>query len=110
MVTGKGITLVTTDIALFASTRSDIALSAVHKRIIGQAPTALDVFYGKTAGIRELTLTLDVALVDMEQSFLEFLIILTMGNVDGADAAIEATRRKEGRIYGHDFTLPWFFT
>jgi len=105
MVAGKGITLVTTKIALFPGTGSDIALSAVHKGIIGQAPTAVNVFYGEAFGIRELTLTTGVALVDMEQSFLEFLIILTMGNVDGADAAIEATRRKEGRIVCHHSTL-----
>jgi len=107
MMTGKVITLVTTEIPLFSCAFFDIALSTVYEGIIRQAPTAMNVCYCKTISIGKLALAMDLALVDVEQSLLEFLIIVAMGNVDGADAAIEATRRNKVRIDGHHLPLQW---
>jgi len=105
MVTGKGITFVTTKIALFPVTHSDIALLTVHDGIIRQAPTTMNVCYCKTISIGKLALAMDLALEDVEQSLLKFLIIVAVGNVDGADGAMEAARRKEVRIDCYHSTL-----
>jgi hypothetical protein len=60
---------------------------------------------------------MDFALVDIKQSFLEFLVIVTVGNVDGADPTIETTGSDQIWVHRHDATPlsllsshtgPWF--
>jgi hypothetical protein len=95
VLAGKFIALVTSSVALLLRAGPDLALSAMHKKFIRQAATALNIFYGKLFTIGE------VAFVKIHQPFLEFMIIFTVCNIDGTDSAIKTTRRNKIGIYRH---------
>ena len=56
MLAGKIIALMAAGVPLFFGTVSDLALPAMHKRFIGQAAPAADIFYGEVFAVRQSAL------------------------------------------------------
>ena len=78
----------TTGIALFFRTISDFALFAMHEQVIRQAPLASDVLCGQLFTVWQRALAGDFASVKFHQALLEFLIVIPMGDINGADATV----------------------
>jgi hypothetical protein len=53
----------TSSVALFLGAFPDLTLSAIHKKVIRQAATALNIFYGKLFTIGEFTFAMNFSLV-----------------------------------------------
>jgi hypothetical protein len=80
----------TSGIPSFLSTVPDRALPAVHENIIGQTAVATDVIYCQIFTVGQLAFARDLALVDAQESLLEFLILIPVGDVHGAYAAVQS--------------------
>ena len=81
----------TPGISLFFRAISDLTLFAMHKQIIRQAPLASNILCSQFFTVRKRALAGDFSFVKLHQAFFEFLIVITMRNINGADAAIKAT-------------------
>jgi len=103
MRAGKFIALMTSGIPSFLSTVPDRALPAVHENIIGQTAVATDVIYCQIFTVGQLAFARDLALVDAQESLLEFLILIPMGDVHGAYAAVQSAGGYKIRIDIHIF-------
>jgi hypothetical protein len=88
MIAWKIIALVTTRIPFTFRARPDVTLAAVHKPFVGQATTAPYVFNGNVFSIGKFAFAMNLTLVDMEQSFFEFIIIVSMRYVDSTYPAV----------------------
>jgi hypothetical protein len=91
----------TSGVALFLGAVPDLTLSAMHKKFIGQAAAALNIFYRKYFTIGEFPFAMNISLVKIHQPLLEGVIIFTVCDINGADPAIKTARRNEIRIYCH---------
>jgi hypothetical protein len=91
MLAGKVITLMASGVTLVCCALSYVALLAMHKRVIRQASVASDVSGGKIFTVRKKAFAGNFSFIQAHQSFLEFFIIITVGNIDGTDAAIKTT-------------------
>jgi hypothetical protein len=104
MGTGKFIAFMAPGIAFILCTRSDAALLAMHEQVIGQAAAAMDIVHRKPVAVGERSFAGGSAFVKIEQFFLEFLIVVFMGQADGAHAAVKAAGGNEIRVNGcHGF-------
>ncbi len=104
MAAGKLVAFVTSGIPLGLGAIPDGALPAMHKRVFGQAALALDIVHGQGVTVRKRTLARNIPLVDIQEPFLEFLIVVPVGDIDAANPAIQTTRRYKIRIDGHVVT------
>jgi len=87
---GKIITLMASGVTLFFRALPDIALFAVHEPIVGQASAASNIIRGKIFASGKSTFARHLSFIKAHQTFFEFLIIIAVCNVDGADAAVKA--------------------
>jgi hypothetical protein len=99
--TGEVITLVTAGIAFLLGAGPDLTVPAIHKQIVRQTPLTVDIICGKIFSIGENAFTGNSPFVKAHQPLLKFLIIITMGNINGADTAIKAAGCNKIRIYFH---------
>ncbi len=102
----KFIALVTTCVTLFFGAIPDFALLAMHEKLAGHAAVAFDILGCKIFAIGKRALALDISLIKIHQGFLEFFVIITMRDMDGAYTAIKTTRRYIIRIDFHDSCPP----
>jgi hypothetical protein len=100
MPAGKFITFVASGVPFFLGAGPDLTLPAMHKRFVGQAAPAADVFDGKTFAVGEGPFARNASLVKTQQPFLEFEIVVAVCDIDGTDAAIKTAR---GNKIGIDF-------
>ena len=106
-MTGKFIALMTSGIPFLLRAIPDFTLVTMHKPIIRQAPLAADIIRSKVVTIGQNALAGDTSPVKLRQSFLEFLVVFTVGNMNGANATIQPAGRQKIRIYFHHiFTEP----
>jgi hypothetical protein len=103
MLTGKLITLMTPGVTFSLSTLSHFTLLAVHKSNVRETTIASNIFCRKIFAVRKCALASSSSLVESYQPFLEFLIVITVCNMNGTYSAIEATRGRKFRIYFHSF-------
>jgi hypothetical protein len=92
---GKFGALMTAGVALFFRAAPDLALSAMHEQLVRQAATASDIFCGKILAARKSPFSGNLSLVEIDQPLLQFLVAIAVCQVDGTDAAIEATGGNE---------------
>jgi hypothetical protein len=81
----------TSGISSFLSTIPDSALAAMHENIIRQTAFAANVVQSQILTVGKLAFARDLALVDAEETFLEFLILVPVGDVHGTYAAVQST-------------------
>jgi hypothetical protein len=105
IIAGKFITLVATRIAFFDGAVSYVALLAMHETIVRHAPFAPDIRGCKIFTARQFALARNASLVKRNQSFLQFLIVVAVGHVNGADTAIKAAWGNKRGIRGHGTIL-----
>lgn len=77
---------------MFLSAVPDRALLTMHENVIGQATIATDVVYSQILTVWQLAFARDLALIEAEEPLLEFLILVPVGDVDSAHAAVQAAR------------------
>jgi hypothetical protein len=70
----------------------------VHEAIVRQAPLAADVRFAETFAVGQRAHAGDPSAVEHGQSLLEFLVVVAVRDVNGADAAIKAAGRSKSRI------------
>jgi hypothetical protein len=85
----KFIALMTSGVTFFPGAVPDLALPAVHEQYIGQAATAFDVFHGEIFAVGETAFVGYPALIKIDQALLEFVIVIAVGHINGADSAIK---------------------
>jgi hypothetical protein len=98
---GKVNALMTSVIPLLLGAVPDGALPAMHENVIGQATVATNVVYGQILTVGQLAFARDLSLVKAEKPLLEFLILVPVGDVNGANAAVKAARCYKIRIDIH---------
>jgi hypothetical protein len=77
----------TSAVALFLGTFPDLTLPAMHKKFLRQAAAALNIFNGKVFTVRKRPFSRHFSLVKLYQPFLKFLIMITVSDINGTDAA-----------------------
>jgi hypothetical protein len=102
ILTRKFLALMTTRVLSFPGAVADFALAAMHEAFIRQTAAAFHVFDRKGFAVRKSALAGNISPVKAQQPLLEFLIVIPVGDVDGADAAIKTTGRNQIRIDRHD--------
>jgi hypothetical protein len=107
--TRKFITLMAPGVPFFLGALSDVALSAMHELFIRQTAAALDIFGRKVFAARQGAFAWDPSLVQSDQAFLQFFVLVAVCDIDGADSAVEPARRSKIRIYRHGSTSPYVF-
>ena len=102
MGTGEIGALVAAAVAFFFGAGPDLTLATMKKEIIRQATLTADILRGKLLAVGKGALAGHVSLVKPHQPLLEFLIVVPVGHIDGADPAIESARGHKIRIDGHN--------
>jgi hypothetical protein len=92
MLTGKRIAFVTSRVTLCVGAIPDLALLAMHEPFIRQATTALYIFHRKMLTIGKGSFSGNCPFVQIRQPLLKLVIIVTVRDKDGTDAAIKTTR------------------
>ena len=85
----KFIALVASGVTFFGCTFPDLALFAMHKKLIRFAAVALNIPYGKGITILKTAFAGNAAFVKLHQPFFEFDIIVSVGDINGADPAVK---------------------
>jgi hypothetical protein len=98
--TGEFIAFVAPGIAFVCCAFPDVALPAMHEQVMGQAAAASDIIRRKPVTVGEGAFTRCLALVKGDQLFFKFLIVVLMGQMDGAHAAIKPAGGNEIRVNG----------
>jgi hypothetical protein len=94
-VTGKIITFVTPCVSVALGAIPDAAFPAISERLLGETPAAVDIFGPQGFGAG------NSSFVHPNQTLPEFLVVVPGGVKDGANPAIQTTRREIIRIHVH---------
>lgn len=98
--TGEFVALVASGIAFVRDAFPDVALPAMHEQVVGHTAAASDIVRRKLTTVGEGALTGGSPLVKGDQLFFKFLIVVFMGQADGAHAAVKPARGNEIRVNG----------
>ena len=98
MPAGEFSALVTAGIAFRLGTVPDVTLPAMHKAIVGQAALAADIRGGEVFTIGQRALAGNAAFVKAHQTLLEFFVVIPVGDMNCANAAIKAAGGGKGGI------------
>jgi hypothetical protein len=85
----------------------DLALLAMHKQIVGQAPAAMNIIHGQVFAVGQCAFTGHAAFVQIHQPFLKLGIVVPARNVNRADPAIQPARSNKIMIDRHNGDPPW---
>lgn len=88
MAAWKLIAFVAPVVASFCCAVSDLALPAMHEPFIGPAATASNILCGEGFAVWQGTFAGSPSPVQFDQPFLQFDVIVAVGDVNGANAAI----------------------
>ena len=106
MLTGEIVTFMASGKAYSPGAVTDSTLAAVHEPVIREASAASDILRQECFTVGKAAFSLNFSLIQIGQPFLEFLIVITMGNINGAYAAIQAAGGNKVRIDLHRFNSP----
>jgi hypothetical protein len=66
----------------------------------------LDIFYRQILTIREFTFARNASLIEIQQALFEFVVMITVCDINGTDSAIKAARRNQFGSYLHMHISP----